>query len=59
MKTDKTYKMDKQTKIMLSNIEDMNHRAVFKKLFVEAENLYVNNKRKMSVKHVSTTDTED
>lgn len=59
MKLDKTFKMDKQTKTMLSNIADTDYRAVFKKLFSEAENFSANNKRKMAIKHVSTADTED
>jgi arsenate reductase-like glutaredoxin family protein len=59
MKLDKNYKMDKLTKIMLSNILDQSHRALTRKLFAEAETSYANNKKKMSVKHVVNTDSDD
>jgi len=59
MKFDRTYKMSKLTKIMLSNILDRSHRALTQKLFCEAESVYANNKKRMSVKHVVNNDSTD
>jgi len=59
MNPDRNYKMDKLTKIMLSNILDQSHRALTRKLFCEAESSYAYNKKRMSVKHVVNTDSDD
>jgi len=59
MNSDRNYKMDKMTKIMLSNIHDQSHRALTRKLFCEAETSYEYNKKRMSVKHVVNTDSGD
>ena len=59
MKFDRNYKMNKLTKIMLSNIYDQSHRALTRKLFCEAETSYEYNKKRMSVKHVVNTDSGD
>lgn len=59
MKFDRNYKMNKLTKIMLSNIQDDVHRALTRKLFCEAETSYEYNKKRMSVKHVVNTDSGD
>lgn len=59
MKLDRNYKMDKLTKIMLSNIHDDTHRGLTRKLFAEAETSYASNKKRMSVKHVVNTDSDD
>ena len=59
MKFDGNYKMNKLTKIMLSNIQDDVHRALTRKLFCEAETSYEYNKKRMSVKHVVNTDSGD
>jgi len=59
MNPDRNYKMDKMTKIMLSNIHDQSHRALTRKLFCEAETSYEYNKKRMSVKHVVNTDSND
>jgi hypothetical protein len=59
MKPDNTYKMDKPTKVMLSNIHDRADRTLIKKMFCEAESAYVYNKKKMAVKHVVNTDSAD
>jgi len=56
MNPDRNYKMDKLTKIMLSNIHDQSHRALTRKLFCEAETSYEYNKKRMSVKHVVNAD---
>ena len=59
MKLDRNYKMNKLTKIMLSNIHDDAHRTLTCKLFCEAENVFANNKKRMSVKHVVDTGSDD
>jgi hypothetical protein len=59
MNPDRNYKMDKLTKIMLSNILDQSHRTLTRKLFCEAESSYAHNKKRMSVKHVVNTDSDD
>jgi hypothetical protein len=59
MKFDRNYKMNKLTKIMLSNIQDDAHRGLTRKLFCEAESSYANNKKRMSVKHVADTGSDD
>ena len=59
MNPDRNYKMDKLTKIMLSNIHDQSHRALTRKLFCEAETSYEYNKKRMSVKHVVNADSND
>jgi len=59
MNPDRNYKMNKLTKIMLSNIHDQSHRALTRKLFCEAETSYEYNKKRMPVKHVVNTDSND
>ena len=59
MNPDRNYKMNKLTKIMLSNIQDDAHRGLTRKLFAEAETSYAYNKKRMSVKHVVNTDSDD
>ena len=59
MNPDRNYKMNKLTKIMLSNIHDDAHRGLTRKLFCEAEISYAYNKKRMSVKHVVNTDSDD
>ena len=59
MNPDRNYKMDKMTKIMLSNIHDQSHRALTRKLFCEAETSYEYNKKRMSVKHIVNADSGD
>ncbi len=54
MKLDKTYKMDKSTKIMLGMMPDQTHRSLMKKAFAEAEQHASDAKKKMSVKHMPT-----
>ncbi len=54
MKLDKTYKMDKPTKIMLGMMPDHAHRSVMKKAFAEAEQHASDAKKKMSVKQMPT-----
>jgi len=59
MRFDKNFKMHKLTKIMLSNIHDDTERSVVRKLFCEAEYSYAGNKKKMAVKHVVDTASDD
>jgi hypothetical protein len=55
---DKNYRMSKPLKTMLYTMEDTNLRATYKKLFMEAENHYSTNRKKMSIK-ILDTETED
>ena len=56
--TDKNYKMNKLTKIMLASIVDSNYRGVVSSLFKEAEYHAEHARKKMSIK-VTDTDKDD
>jgi hypothetical protein len=57
--TDKNYKMNKATKIMLASIHDHEYRGTFKNLFKEAESHSVHARKKMAVKGMPKAETED
>lgn len=55
---DKNYRMSKPIKTMLDLMIDPEQRTTYKKMFMEAENQYVTNRKKMSVKVVEVDDQE-
>jgi hypothetical protein len=59
MKADKNYSMSKTTKTYLNMLMDDEKRADHKKLFVEAEYHALNARKKMSVKVINETDSEE
>jgi hypothetical protein len=57
--TDKTYKMRKETKIMLASILDPEYKGIFKNLFKDAESHACQARKKMAVKGMQKAETED
>ena len=57
--TDKNYRMDKMTKIMLASIQDDEYRGTFKNLFKDAESHATHARKKMAVKGMPKSETED